>query len=95
MMKRMSLWLGVVALAALPFGMQAQEPGYPQTVPTGPIAYTNQGVPGAVTNQPPGAAAAGSAAADDLIVYPGDCTQTADRQEIEVLARRIIAQHRE
>lgn len=37
----------------------------------------------------------GSAAADDLIVYPGDCTQTADRQEIEVLARRIIAQHRE
>jgi hypothetical protein len=37
----------------------------------------------------------GSAAADDLIVYPGDCTQTADRGEIDELARRIIAQHRE
>ena len=37
----------------------------------------------------------GSAAADDLIVYPGDCTQTADRGEIGELARRIIAQHRE
>jgi len=37
----------------------------------------------------------GSAAADDLIVYPGDCTQTADRQEIDELARRIIAQHRD
>ena len=32
MMKRLSLGLGAVALAALPFGMQAQEPGYPQTV---------------------------------------------------------------
>lgn len=37
----------------------------------------------------------GSAAADDLIVYAGDCTQTADRGEIGELARHIIAQHRE
>lgn len=37
----------------------------------------------------------GSAAADDLIVYPGDCTQTADRREIDELAQRIIAQHRD
>lgn len=35
----------------------------------------------------------GSAALDDLVVLPGDCTLTADRQEIEVLAGRIIAQH--
>lgn len=35
----------------------------------------------------------GSAALDDLVVLASDCTQTADRQEIEVLARRIIAQH--
>lgn len=37
----------------------------------------------------------GSAAADDVIVYPGDCTQTSNRQEIEGLARCIIAQHQE
>ncbi len=37
----------------------------------------------------------GSAALDDLVVLPGDCTQTADRQEIEDLARRIIAKHRQ
>ncbi|MGI9376038.1 MAG: hypothetical protein ACR2PC_08095 [Tsuneonella suprasediminis] len=35
----------------------------------------------------------GSAAADDLVIFPCDCTQTADRQEIEQLARRIIAKH--
>lgn len=35
----------------------------------------------------------GSAASDDLLVLPCDCTQTADREEIEVLARGIIAQH--
>lgn len=32
MTRRTTLWLGAVALVALPFGLQAQEPGYPQTV---------------------------------------------------------------
>lgn len=36
----------------------------------------------------------GSAASDDFTVFPGDCTETADRGEIEQLARRIIAKHR-
>lgn len=35
----------------------------------------------------------GGAALDDLIVFPGDCTETADRYEIEQLARRIIAKY--
>ncbi|WIW89624.1 hypothetical protein K3M67_06610 [Sphingobium sp. V4] len=35
----------------------------------------------------------GSAALDDLVVLPGDCTTTADRYEIDQLARRIIADH--
>ncbi|TAJ74160.1 MAG: hypothetical protein EPO45_17330 [Sphingobium sp.] len=35
----------------------------------------------------------GSAASDDFTVFPGDCTETADRREIEQLARRIIAKH--
>ncbi len=35
----------------------------------------------------------GSAALDDLVVLPGDCTTTDDRHEIEQLARRIIAAH--
>jgi len=35
----------------------------------------------------------GTAASDDFIVLPGDCTKTADRQDIEPLARRIIAKH--
>lgn len=35
----------------------------------------------------------GSAALDDLVVLPGDCTTTADRHEIDQLARRIIADH--
>ncbi|CAM4194273.1 Histidine phosphatase family protein [Novosphingobium lubricantis] len=35
----------------------------------------------------------GGAAADDLVVFPGDCTETADRREIEQLARRIIANY--
>ena len=35
----------------------------------------------------------GSAAADDLVVLPGDCTPNADRGEIEPLARAIIARH--
>ena len=34
-----------------------------------------------------------SAPSDDLIVFPGDCTETADRNEIEPLARKIIAKH--
>ncbi|MDF0490407.1 hypothetical protein PX554_19955 [Sphingomonas sp. H39-1-10] len=33
------------------------------------------------------------AAAGDLVVLPGDCTQTADRGEIEPLTRAIIAGH--
>lgn len=36
----------------------------------------------------------GSAASDELVVLPGDCTYSADRQEAEDLARRIIAKHR-
>lgn len=35
----------------------------------------------------------GSAASDDFTVFPGDCTETADRGEIEHLARRIIAKY--
>lgn len=35
----------------------------------------------------------GSAALDDLVVLSGDCTTTADRGEIEQLARAIIARH--
>ncbi|MFC0203317.1 hypothetical protein [Novosphingobium soli] len=35
----------------------------------------------------------GKAASDDFTVFPGDCTETADRREIEGLARRIIAKH--
>lgn len=31
---------------------QPGQPGHPQTIPTGPVAYTNQGVPGAVTVVP-------------------------------------------
>ncbi|OUC53022.1 MULTISPECIES: hypothetical protein [Sphingomonadaceae] len=37
----------------------------------------------------------GSAALDDLVVLSGDCTMTADRDEIEPLARRIIARHQD
>ncbi|WP_293922587.1 hypothetical protein [Sphingobium sp. UBA5915] len=37
----------------------------------------------------------GSAALDDLVVLSGDCTTTADRDEIEQLARRIIENHQE
>lgn len=37
----------------------------------------------------------GSAASDDFTIFPGDCTETADRREIEHLARRIIAQYQE
>ncbi len=37
----------------------------------------------------------GRAALDDLVVLSGDCTTTADRDEIEQLARRIIANHQE
>lgn len=33
----------------------------------------------------------GSASSDGFVVLPGDCTMTADRDEITVLARRIIA----
>ncbi|TNE43768.1 hypothetical protein [Sphingobium sp. CFD-2] len=33
----------------------------------------------------------GSASSDGFVVLPGDCTMTADRDEIAVLARRIIA----
>lgn len=35
----------------------------------------------------------GSTVSGDLEVLLGDCTQTADRDEIEELARRIIARH--
>ncbi|MBB5707321.1 hypothetical protein [Sphingopyxis panaciterrulae] len=35
----------------------------------------------------------GSSASDDLDVLPSDCTETAEREEIEELARRIIARH--
>ena len=37
----------------------------------------------------------GSAASDDFTVFPGDCTETADRREIDQLARRIIAKYQE
>jgi hypothetical protein len=37
----------------------------------------------------------GSAASDDFTVFPGDCTETADRREIDQLARRIIARYRQ
>lgn len=37
----------------------------------------------------------GSAASDDFTIFSGDCTETADRREIEQLARRIIAQYQE
>ncbi|WP_150293613.1 hypothetical protein [Sphingobium estronivorans] len=37
----------------------------------------------------------GSAALDDLVVLSGDCTATADRAEIEQLARTIIARHQD
>lgn len=37
----------------------------------------------------------GSAALDDLVVLSGDCTATADRAEIEQLARAIIARHQD
>lgn len=36
----------------------------------------------------------GSAASDELVVLTGDCTHSADRREVEDLARRIIAKHR-
>ncbi|OUC54819.1 hypothetical protein CA262_08090 [Sphingobium sp. GW456-12-10-14-TSB1] len=37
----------------------------------------------------------GNAALDDLVVLSGDCTMTADRDEIEQLARRIIANYQD
>lgn len=37
----------------------------------------------------------GSAASDDFTIFPGDCTETNDRLEIEQLARRIIAKYQE
>jgi hypothetical protein len=37
----------------------------------------------------------GSAASDDLEAFLSDCTETAEREEIEELARRIIARHRQ
>lgn len=36
----------------------------------------------------------GRASSDDFSVLPGDCTMTADREEIAILARRIIATNR-
>ncbi len=35
----------------------------------------------------------GSASSDDFTIFPGDCTETADRWEIEELAHRIIAKY--
>ena len=37
----------------------------------------------------------GRASSDDLVLLPGDCTDTSDRQEIEHLARKIIAKHQD